>query len=120
MKIQLINAYELKCTLGTIKDIENYFKKTFNEVVSMLDKMSTSEQIEMLYLGAKRANENIERDTFIEECENTLGVGTLTEMIEEFILQLQYPGQTKEEIQKKIMEKLEKVQKIKDLTGVQS
>lgn len=119
MKIQLENSYEIKCTLGTIKDIENKYKKSFNEVVGSIDKMSTSEQIQMLFLGAKRNDENIKEQDFITECENTLGAGTLAEIMEEFILQLQYPGQTKDDIQKKILEKLEKLQKIKASTGVQ-
>lgn len=119
MKIQLENSYEIKCTLGTIKDIENKFKKSFNEIVTSIDKMSTTDQIEMLYLGAKRNDETVEEKTFITECENTLGVGTLTEIIEDYILQLQYPGETKENIQKKIFAKLERLQKIKASTGAQ-
>ena len=119
MKIQLENSYELKCTLGTIKDIENKFKKSFNEIVGSIDKMSTNDQIQMLYLGAKKADDSIVEKDFVAECDNNLGLGSLSEIIEDFILQLQYPGQTKEEIQKKIMNKLEKLQEIKASTGAQ-
>lgn len=120
MKIQLENTYEIKCTLGTIKDIENKFKKSFNEIIGSLGTLSTSEQIQMLYLGAKRANNDISENDFVKECEDSLGLGDLSEYIEEFILQLQFPGQSKEEIQKKISARLETLQKAKGLTGAQS
>lgn len=120
MIIKLDKDYDVKCTLGTIKDIETRFSKPFYTLVSMLDKLTTTEQIKLLFVGAKRANANITENEFITACEDNLGLGELTEYLEQFVLQLQYPGLTNEEVQQKIEKKLvanQKMQNVRNSTG---
>ena len=107
MIIKLDRDYEVKCTLGTIKEIEDRFGKPFLTIVAGLDKLTTSEQIRLLYIGVHRADPGLEESAFISACDDNLGLGTLTDYIEEYIMQLQYPGFTKEEVQQKIEKKLE-------------
>ena len=51
MIIKLDREYEVKCTLGTIRDIEDSFKKSFVEIVSDIGKLSTREQMKMLFIA---------------------------------------------------------------------
>lgn len=112
MHIKLDKDYEVKCTLGTIKDIENRFNKPFFTLISGLDKLTTSEQIKLLYVGVKRANSEITEAQFTEECENNIGLGELTEYLEQYILELQYPGLSREEVQQRVEKKLEQTRKL--------
>ena len=107
MTIKIDRDYELKCTLGTIKDIEGRFNKTFFTLISGLDKLTTTEQIRLLYVGARRADPRLSESDFISACEDNLGLGMLSDYLEEFIMQLQYPGLTHEEVQQKLEKKLE-------------
>lgn len=107
MIIKIYREYEIKCTLGTIKDIENKFSKPFYTIIGGLDKMTTTEQIKLLYSGAKRADSSIVENDFVIACEENLGLGDLAENIEQFVLQLQYPGLSQEEVQQKIEKKLQ-------------
>ena len=117
MKIKLDKEYEVKCTLGTIKEIENLFNKPFFAIASALDKLTTTEQLKLLFMGVKRADSTVREDDFMTACDDYLGIGDLTDCLEEFILQLQYPGSTKEEIEKKIEKKLQVAERVKASTG---
>ena len=85
MIIKLDRDYEVKCTLGTIKEIEDRFGKPFLTIVAGLDKLTTSEQIRLLYIGAHRADQGLEENTFISACDDNLGLGTLTDYMEEYV-----------------------------------
>lgn len=117
MIIKLDRDYEIKCTLGTIKDIESRFNKPFFTLVSALDKMTTTEQIKLLFIGAKRAEPSIKEADFVEACEENLGLGELNEYLENFVLQIQYPGQSREEIQERIEKKLKQAELLRASTG---
>jgi len=117
MNIKLDKDYEVKCTLGTIRDIEVAFGKPFISVISGIDKLTTAEQVKLLYLGVKRADNTITEVDFTSECENNLGLGDFTEYLETYIMQLQYPGKTPEEIQQKIEKKLQRAEAMKGLTS---
>lgn len=97
MFIKLDREYELKCTLGTIKEIEARFNKPFFTLLGGIDKMTTTEQIRLLYIGAHRADSSLEESAFIAACDDCLGLGELTEYLEQFVLALQYPTLTREE-----------------------
>ncbi len=113
MFIKLDKEYEIKCTLGAVKDIENIFNKPFTQLIAELDKMNIGEQIKLLYLGARRADPALEEEKFTEACENVLGLGELTEYLEQFIMQLQYPGKTQEEIRERIEKKVKRAEGLK-------
>ncbi len=120
MYIKLDRDYEVKCTLGTIKDIETSFQKPFFTLASALDKLTTDEQIRFLYAGVRRADPSVTRERFTDACEEMLGIGDLVEYLEKFVLQLQYPGLSQEEIREKIEKKLQAAERIRDLSGAKS
>lgn len=117
MRITLDRDYEVKCTLGTIKEIEKTFGKPFFALISSLDKLTTTEQLKMLYIGAKKADDTLQEEYFISKCDDYLGLGALSEHIENYILQLQYPGMSSDEIQKKIQKKLEQAESLRSSIG---
>lgn len=116
MFIKLDKEYEIKCTLGTIKEIESRFNKPFLTLLGGLDKLTTSEQIKLLYVGARRADPSLSEEDFIAACDENLGLGSLSDYIEEYVLQLQYPGLTREEVQQKIEKKLARSRQLQAAT----
>lgn len=118
MIIKAGKEYEVKCTLGTIKDIESRFNKPFYTLLSDVNKMTTTEQVRFLYVGVKRADPQVEEKEFAADCEDNLGLGMLSEYIEQYILELQYPGMSKEEIQKKLEKKLQQAEAMKAFAGI--
>ncbi len=117
MFIKLDKDYEIKCTLGTIKDIEAKFGKPFFTLVSEFDKFTTTELIKLLYVGAHRANSSVTEQEFISACEDHLGLGELSDYLEQYVFQLQYPGLMPEEVQDKIEKKLERSRALKKAQG---
>ena len=108
MIIKLDRDYEIKCTLGTIKDIETSFGKPFFALVTELDKLTTTELIKLIYIGARRADATLTEQGFLAACEDCL---------EQYVFQLQYPGLKPEEAQKKIEKKLERTRALKKAQG---
>ena len=120
MQIKLDKNYEVKATLGTIRDIEKSFGKSFYEVAKSLGGMKVEEQIRLLFLGARKTNPDLNETAFFELCEEYLGIGNLLEYIEKFFYALQYPGLSEDEIKEKIEKKLQRnqtLQQAKDLIG---
>lgn len=107
MKIQLDREYEVKCTLGTIRDIEKSLGKGFFELMGGVSKMTTEEQLKMLYAGVKRANRELRYEEFDRLCEEHLGIGDLMDLLEKYLYGLQYPGLTEEEAGERIEKKLQ-------------
>ena len=108
MYIKLNKDYEVKATLGTIRDIEKAFGKTFFDVVNSISKMTIEEQIKLLYVGVRKAHPDINEATFNALCEEYLGIGDLMEYLEKYFYALQYPGLSDEEVQERIEKKLQK------------
>ena len=108
MFIKLDKEYEVKATLGTIKDIERTFGKSFFEVINSVATMTVEEQIKLLFVGANKANPELTREKFSELCENNLGIGDLMEYLEKYFYALQYPGLSETEVQDRIQKKLER------------
>jgi len=117
MFIKTDKDYEIKCTLGTIKDIEAKFKKPFFALVSELDKFTTTELISLIYVGARRADPTLKEQDFIAACEDNLGLGELADYLEQYVFQLQYPGLKPEEVQEKLEKKLERTRALKKVQG---
>lgn len=116
MIIKLDREYEVKCTLGTIRDIEAVFKRSFADIVSGIGKLTAGEQVKMLFIGAKKADPDLTEKDFTDKCDETLGLGDLTDYLEQFILQLQYPGKTEKEIREQIEKKLQRAEAFKSST----
>ena len=108
MYIRLDKDYEIKTTLGTIRDIERVF-----EVVNSISGMNVEDQLKLLYIGARKANTDLSEENFYVLCENYLGIGDLMECLEKYFYALQYPGLSEQEVQDKIKKKLQKSQQLK-------
>ena len=120
MFIKLDRDYEVKTTLGTIRDIEKSFNKPFFDVVNEISKMKMDDQMRLLYIGAKKADNNLTQEDFFSKCEEYLGIGDLFEYLEKYFYSLQYPGLSDEEVQSKIQKKLQQsrdMQQNRALTG---
>ena len=113
MYITLDKQYQVKTTLGTIRDIERVFGKSFFEVVNSVSKMKVEDQIKLLYVGVKKMNAELSEETFNALCEDFLGIGDLMEYLEKYFYALQYPGLSEQEVQEKIEKKLQKNRELK-------
>lgn len=105
------NEFELSTKLGTTFKIEKRFKKPYLRVLSNIDDMTAEEQIEMLACGIKEQEDIKKFKESIEE----VGLGELSEYLEEFVDGLQYPGLSKEEIKEKKLQKIKKQKEMKEL-----
>ena len=72
--------------------------------------MSAKEQITMLCCGLEKDEEPKFKNAVYEE-----GLGKLSDILEDFIDGLQYPGLTKEEIEEKKLEKVKKQKHLKEI-----
>lgn len=102
--------FELNTKLGTTFKIEERFKKPFIKVLQNIENMTTKEQIEMLCCGINKEEEKNFKNAIYEN-----GFGDLTDILEEFVEALQYPGLTKEEIEEKKLAKIAKQKHYKEI-----
>lgn len=102
--------FEISTKLGTTFKIEKRFKKPYLRVLAGMEDMTANEQIDMLVCGIKE-EETIKK---FKESVEEVGIGDLSEYLEEFVNGLQYPGLTEEEIFEKKLEKKKKQQKMKE------
>ncbi|MCL2860930.1 MAG: hypothetical protein FWE22_00745 [Firmicutes bacterium] len=117
MQIKLDKEYEVKTTLGTIREIEKSFNKPFIEVINSAVSMKVDEQIKLLFAGVKKANPSLDIKEFNDLCDDYISMGALMEYLEQYIFALQYPGMTEQEVQEKIEKKLLKHRKIEKAVG---
>jgi len=117
MYIKLDREYEVKTTLGTIREIEAMFKKSFFDVINGMASMKVEEQIRLLFAGIKKANPDMTEKGFSELCDDHVGLGDLMEYLEQFIFALQYPGLSEQEVQEKLEKKLERTRKLQSKAG---
>ncbi len=108
MYIKLDREYEVKCNLGTIREIERSLGKGFYEIMQNISALTTDNQLKMLFSGVKRANPAMTFEEFYALCEDNLGMGDLMEYLEKYLYALQYPGLTQAEVQQKIEKKLQR------------
>ena len=102
--------FELNTKLGTTFRIEEQFKKPYLKVLSEIENLTAKDQIKLILCGLNKDEEN-EFKNAINEC----GLGVLSEVLEEFIDGLQYPGLSKEEIEEKKLEKVNKQKHLKEI-----
>ncbi|MCL2375724.1 MAG: hypothetical protein FWC82_04295 [Firmicutes bacterium] len=105
MNIKLDKTYEVKTTLGTIRDIEKAFDKSFFDIINSVANMKVEEQIKLLYIGVKKANPDISEGQFDDLCNDHLGLAELIELLEKYLFGLQFPGMTEAEVQEKLGKK---------------
>lgn len=102
--------FELNTKLGTTFKIEEKFKKPYVKMLQNIDNMTAKEQIEMLCCGISKDEEKDFKNAIYEN-----GFGDLTDILEDFVESLQYPGLTKEEIEEKKLAKLAKQNHYKEI-----
>ena len=102
--------FEINTKLGTTFKIEEKFKKPYLKVLSDIENLNAKEQISMLSCGLSKDDESRFKNAINEE-----GLGRLSEILEEFIDALQYPGLSAEEIEEKKLAKLEKQKHYKEI-----
>ncbi len=95
--------FDFNCKLGVTVRIKSKFKKSYNQVVEDLDKMDTVDMVSLLYCGLKQ--DQISESEFTNYVFENCGMGDLTDAIAWFIKQIQYPGLSEDEIEKKLQEK---------------
>lgn len=98
--------FDFNCTLGATIRIKSEFKKTYNQIISELDSMEVEDLAKLLYCGLN--DSQITKEEFIKFIFGQCGMSDLMDGVEWFIKQIQYPGMSEEEIEKKLLEKREK------------
>lgn len=98
--------YTFNCKLRTCVKIKQQFKKNYNQIIEELDKLDVMDMIKLLYCGldSNEVSEEDFRNNLLDNC----GMGEMYEILTWFIKQLQYPGLSEEEIEKKLEEKKQK------------
>lgn len=116
MKINYKNE-ELECvtTLRVAMNIQKEFKKPYMVVLKNIENLDLEEQIKILYLGLKLANNELKFEDFKNYILDEVGLEQLGEYLEEFVNGLQYPGLSEDEIEKKLIAKMEKQKKMKEI-----
>lgn len=100
--------FDFNCTLGVTIRIKSTFKKTYNQIISELDKLDTEEMIKLLYCGLTDAQ--IKESDFLSYLFENCGMADLTDYVSWFVKQIQYPGMSEEDIEKKLLERKQKAE----------
>lgn len=100
--------FEFDCKLRTTIKIKKAFNKPFNDVMRGLGEMDTMDLIKLLYTGID--SEKVKKEDFEDVILDNLGNMELIELVERFIMKIQYPGLEIDEIEAKIDEKNKKAQ----------
>jgi hypothetical protein len=95
--------YEFDCRLRTCVKIKSKFGKNYSELINDIEKLDVNDMLNLLYCGLDKnvVNENEFKDYVLDTC----GMGDLYDYVGWFVKQLQYPGLSEEEIEKKLLEK---------------
>lgn len=112
MTLKIVDReYDFNCKLKTCIRIKGRFGKNYTELVNDIEKLDVNDLINLLYCGLNKdeVDEKEFKDYLLDNC----GMADLYDYVTWFIQQLQYPGLTEEEIEKKLLEKREKVNRLK-------
>lgn len=102
--------FDLNTKLGATFKIEEKFKKPYLKVISGIENLTAKEQLNFICCGLNKEDENRFKNVMIE-----CGLGDLSDILEDFIDGLQYPGLTKEEIEEKKLVKINKQKHYKEI-----
>lgn len=98
--------FDFNCKLGVTVRIKSKFKKSYNELLNELEKLDAEKMVELLYCGLSQ--EQITESDFKAYVFDNCGMGDLTDYVAWFVKQIQYPGLSEDEIEKKLVEKRQK------------
>lgn len=100
----------LNTKLIVTKNIKLRMKKSFNTILQNIANMDIEDYINLLYCGID--SKEMSFDEFETLVYENIGIMELYEIVTNFIKQLQYPGLSIEEIDKKLEEKNLQAQKL--------
>lgn len=103
--------FEINTKLATTFVIEEKFKKPYLSVLGNINNLTAKDQVEIIACGI---TDKDERNEFKEAIKET-GIGFLSEKLEEYIDELQYPGLSPEEIEEKKLKKVEQQKYMKKI-----
>ena len=105
----LDREYDFNCKLITCVKIKNKFNKNYNQLISEIETMDVNDMISLLYCGLNKdeVDESDFRNYLLDNC----GMGDLYDYVSWFVKQLQYPGLSEEEIEKKLLMKKQQAEK---------
>lgn len=111
MTLKIVDReYDFNCKLGTCIKIKGKFGKNYNQLISEIENLDVNDMINLLYCGLNK--DEVDEKEFREYLIDNCGMGDLYDYVSWFIKQLQYPGLSEEEIEKKLLEKREKAEKL--------
>lgn len=112
------NNEEIECvtTLRVAMNIQKKFRKPYLQVLSNIEELDLEEQIKILFCGIELGKDNnIIFEDFKNYVLDNIGLEQLENYLESFINSIQYPGLSEEEIEKKLIEKIEKQKKLREI-----
>jgi len=111
--------FNLDTRLRVCYELQKQFNKKYMEIFKSISTMGIEEQIKMLYCGlSKEDKEKTSLTSFVDLLLDNIGLDEMLDHITKFVNQIQYPGLTEEEIEKKVQEKQAKLNKMK-MTGLE-
>ena len=111
MTLKIANReYDFDCKLRTCIRIKGKFGKNYNELINDIEKLDVNDLISLLYCGLNK--EEVDEKEFKDYLLDNCGMGDLYDYVTWFIKQLQYPGLTEDEIEKKLQEKRAKAKQL--------
>ena len=96
-------TFNFETVLRTTLKIKQKFKKPYNTVIENIDKLEADELAWLLYCGIDKSE--ISEQDFTNYLLDNIGMDELIDDVMWFVKQIQYPGLTEEEIEKKLQEK---------------
>lgn len=97
---------EFSNKLGVTRDLKKAFNKDYNVLVGNLDKLTMDDMIKFIYTCKVDKEDNLKDFTDWVYDESGAGVVNIMELLQELVLQIQYPNVTPDERKKLIMEKM--------------
>lgn len=111
MTLKIVDReYDFDCKLRTCIKIKGKFGKNYNQLISEIENLDVNDMINLLYCGLNK--DEVDEKEFKEYLIDNCGMGDLYDYVSWFVKQLQYPGLTEDEIEKKLLEKREKAEKL--------
>ena len=111
MTLKIVDReYDFDCKLRTCIKIKGKFGKNYNQLISEIENLDVNDMINLLYCGLNK--DEVDEKEFKEYLLDNCGMGDLYDYVSWFVKQLQYPGLTEDDIEKKLLEKREKAEKL--------
>lgn len=106
--------YELKTNLRVVKGIQGAFKgKPFIKIVEEIENLSLEELIKILMCGISDTDKET-KEELEEAIYDNWGLADIYDNVKKFIMLIQYPGLTDEEIEEKAEKNIKEYKKLQE------